>query len=177
MDGKIGMFIVKCSNIAAKSQAINNKRNLRGSLIFISQDRTLAEREIQRKIAKIAKDEEQDENQVKIWFKKLMINERHYVWKEGDGLVESFRHEANGAHSRPPVGLLTECWSSEDSRGHDLPTASLEEGENNQRSSIQGDHGRGYVESELHDSSNDHGILFLECPSAADSTRGVQKIR
>ena len=103
MDGKIGMFIVKFSNITTKFQAINNKRNLRGSQIFISQDRTLAEREIQRKIAKIAKDEEQDGNQVKIGFKKLMINERHYIWKEGKRLVESFRHEANGAQSRPAV--------------------------------------------------------------------------
>ena len=60
----------------------------------------------------------------------------------------------------PPWRLVTECWSSEGSRGHGPPTTSLKEGESSQRSSIQGDNGRGYVESELHDSSNDHGILF-----------------
>ena len=45
-DGKIGLFIVKFSNIATKIQAINNKRNLICSQIFVSQDRTLVEREI-----------------------------------------------------------------------------------------------------------------------------------
>lgn len=72
---------------------------LRGSNIFINHDRTARERDIQRKIYKIAKDKEAEGARVKIGFKSLRIDDKQMVWRKGEGLVESFREQESGNHS------------------------------------------------------------------------------
>lgn len=47
---------------------------------------------MQKEIAKIAKMKRERGGQVKIGYKKLMVNERTFIWKEEEGLKEFFQN-------------------------------------------------------------------------------------
>lgn len=93
------IHVARLSSAEEKRAVMVNKSRLRGSNIFINHDRTAREREIQRKIYKIAKDKEAEGEKVRIGFKSLRIGDKQMIWREGKGLVESFREHERGNYS------------------------------------------------------------------------------
>lgn len=75
--------VVKLKNSTDKKQIMENKNKLRevkNDEIYINDDMSKKEREIQKKIRKEAKDERLRGNSVKIGFQKLVVNGETRVW-------------------------------------------------------------------------------------------------
>jgi predicted RNase H-like nuclease (RuvC/YqgF family) len=65
-----------------KTDIMVNKKNLKGKKIYIENDLTKKEREIQTKIIKIAKEENNAGNKTRIGYQKLIINNQEYEWNK-----------------------------------------------------------------------------------------------
>lgn len=61
------------------------KNNLKGKNIIIDNDLTWKERQIQREIRAIAEAEKIKGAKVKIGYRKLQVDERKFIWREGKG--------------------------------------------------------------------------------------------
>lgn len=72
-----------------KQTVMKNKYKLRGTNVYIDNDMTPKEREIQAEIRKIAKDERSKGRRTKIGYKKITIEGVDYVWDDEEkGVIE-----------------------------------------------------------------------------------------
>lgn len=73
---------VKLSTFEDKEKVMENKKKLGAERVFIEHDRTREERDIQRAIARKAKELKERNQNVKIGFKKLEVDGVKYRWSE-----------------------------------------------------------------------------------------------
>ncbi|KAK4872933.1 hypothetical protein RN001_014962 [Aquatica leii] len=76
------MVITKLKNFEQKMEVIKNKYKLGGKNIYIDSDLTYEEQKTQEIIRKIAKEEKNKGNSIKVSYKKLEINGVKYIWNE-----------------------------------------------------------------------------------------------
>lgn len=76
------IIVARLENLEAKKEVFENKHKLRGSDIFIEQDQTRAEREIQRKVIIAAKEERKKGKEVKIGYHKLRVDGNWLRWPQ-----------------------------------------------------------------------------------------------
>ncbi|KAK4883406.1 hypothetical protein RN001_006725 [Aquatica leii] len=76
------MVIAKLKNFEQKMEVIKNKYKLGGKNIYIDSDLTYEEQKTQAIIRKIAKEEKNKGNSIKVSYKKLEINGEKYIWNE-----------------------------------------------------------------------------------------------
>lgn len=74
--------VVKMKDWKEKEKVMKNKYLLNGSDIYIENDMTVMEREIQSKLRKIAKEEKGKGNKVQVKYQKIIINTSTYTWAE-----------------------------------------------------------------------------------------------
>lgn len=80
---------VEIDNWEQKSLIMQNKRLLKGSNVYVEHDLTVDERNTQREIRKIAKAEKDKGKNVKIMYRKLIVEGKVFVWDDREqGLVE-----------------------------------------------------------------------------------------
>lgn len=96
-NGRQILTIVKMATDMGKDRVMKAKTILRGTEIYINQDRTINEREIQGKIRERAKKEEELGNKVWVGYRKLTINDKLMVWSDDIGLVESIHSPSRNA--------------------------------------------------------------------------------
>lgn len=75
-----GMAKVELKSLRDKIEIMRNKSKLKDSDIYIDDDMTKQEREIQAKLRRIAKEERDKGNTVKVGYQKLLINEQWVNW-------------------------------------------------------------------------------------------------
>lgn len=86
---KICVLEMNCTE--DKLHIMRNKsklKNIRGQKVYINNDRTKREREIEKNIRKIANDERQKGKQVKIGYEKLTINGEIWTWNDENEELE-----------------------------------------------------------------------------------------
>lgn len=79
---KIEGVLVKLQDVEKKREVMVNRKNLKGTNIFIDDDLTKKEREIQKKIRERAEEERKKGNKVKIGYQKLEVNGAWLKWQE-----------------------------------------------------------------------------------------------
>lgn len=82
-------MVVKFKEWQQKMEIMMKKNKLKGKRLFIDNDLTKKERDIQREIAQVARAEKEQGAQVKIGYKKLRVNEKIFKWKEEGGFEEA----------------------------------------------------------------------------------------
>lgn len=82
------MIQVKFRRWEDKSKVMENKRRLGNKKIYIDNDRTKKEREIQKKIVAQAKKCRLENRSVQIKFWKLKIEDKWYKWNETKEVLE-----------------------------------------------------------------------------------------
>lgn len=86
------MILVEMENWEEKEKIMKGKSKLRQveetRKVYIDNDLTKKEREIQRKINLEAKERRKDGVQVKVGYKKIKIGEEEWRWNEEEGLLE-----------------------------------------------------------------------------------------
>lgn len=95
--------LAKLSSDRDKKTVMKYRHKLNGAEMYITHDRTVREREIQRKIMRIADEEERNGKIVRVGYRKLQVNETHYVWKDNDGLIEAPSGRGPSGSSREPT--------------------------------------------------------------------------
>lgn len=93
-----GILVAKLSSGQQKKETMLRKGNLKGKKLYIENDLTKKEREVQREIAKLAKAEKEQGSQVKIGYRKLWINDRLFKWGKEGGLVETDFRNKQGSY-------------------------------------------------------------------------------
>ena len=93
VNGKRDLLIAKLANQDQKQSVMDNKKKLKGTKLYISHDRTLKERAIQRTISQLANEEKAKGSNVKIGFMKITIDGTTKVWREGQGLIPERQQE------------------------------------------------------------------------------------
>lgn len=83
-----GMVLLELESREDKMQVMKAKFHLKGSNIFVDDDLTPKEQEIQRNIRDIAKREEQKGQKVRVGYKKLEINGQWLKWNERKNVLE-----------------------------------------------------------------------------------------
>lgn len=89
---------IRVKSTEDKKNIIEKKASLKGTQIYLDDDLTRDDREVQRKIYNIAKEERSRGNIAKIGYKKIYINNQLWVWKDEQGIVKqtrSFRQESD----------------------------------------------------------------------------------
>jgi len=79
---------VKLSTQEEKEQIMANKRKLGNEKIFIEQERTREEREVQRAIVQYARKLKEKGKDVKIKFKRIEVDGKWYRWNEREGKLK-----------------------------------------------------------------------------------------
>lgn len=74
--------IVKLKNVEDKKRIMKEKRKLKGTKMFIDEDRTAEERKTQMKIKEKADKEKSEGKKVRMGFKKLWIEDQLFIWDE-----------------------------------------------------------------------------------------------
>lgn len=83
---KRSRIVAKLSSWEEKRLVMNKKNKLKGKKLFIDNDLTKKERDIQKNIQEQGKTERENGARVKIGYKKMQINDKYFVWKDGIGL-------------------------------------------------------------------------------------------
>jgi hypothetical protein len=73
---------VELNTFEEKINVMKNKSKLQGQECFIDDDMTLNEREIQAELRKLAREEKEKGNSVKVGYQKLQINGNWVKWKD-----------------------------------------------------------------------------------------------
>lgn len=81
---KIGILI-KCTNWEEKNRIMKNRQALREKKVYIDNDLTFTEREVQKKIRERMEEEKAKGNTTKMGYMKIMINDTWLKWDERDG--------------------------------------------------------------------------------------------
>lgn len=76
-----GGMIVKFKNWNKKVEVMGRKQKLKGSRIYIDSDLTANEREIQKDLRELAREEKNKGNIVKVGYQKITINDKIYKWE------------------------------------------------------------------------------------------------
>lgn len=94
---KEGNIVLVEMNTWDEKQAImKNKFRLKGTKVYVEHDLTLEERRIEAEIRRIAREERKKGKQVKIGYKKVIINGEIYEWsKQDDGVVQQKERTKN----------------------------------------------------------------------------------
>lgn len=79
--------IAKLKRSDDKLKIMKEKKILRNTRIYIDEDRTQTELNIQAKMREIGNQEKQKGNEVKIGFKKIWINKELWIWNEKQQLL------------------------------------------------------------------------------------------
>lgn len=87
-----GTIIAKMTSWPQKKKVLENKRKLKGTDTYIDNDLTAHERNIQRSLRKMAKEERTKGKLVKVGYKKINIDNVEYKWRDVIN-EESFRNE------------------------------------------------------------------------------------
>lgn len=82
------MVVAELENWEMKREAMTRKNQLKNRKLYINNNMTYKERQIQNAIRMIANEERQSGKTVKIGYRKLIINEQEFRWKEGESLKE-----------------------------------------------------------------------------------------
>lgn len=82
------IIIAELDNRIDKINIMENKSKLKGKDIYIDNDYTQEEREIQRSIRMRAKEEKQKGKRIKIFYNKLMIEDKMWVWNALSKILE-----------------------------------------------------------------------------------------
>lgn len=90
------MITAKLENKDQKREIMTKKKNLKGKRIFIDNDLTWKERQVQKEIWKIAEEEKGKGAKVKIGYRKIEVNGKKFAWKEEEGLKEQFFWNGQG---------------------------------------------------------------------------------
>ena len=85
---KRGLLIAKLKSWQQKRTVMLKKNTLKDKRLFIDNDLTKKEREIQKNIKDIVKAEREQGAKVKIGYRKVKINDKTFIWKEDGGLKE-----------------------------------------------------------------------------------------
>ena len=85
---KRGLLIAKLKSWQQKRAVMLKKSTLKDKRLFIDNDLTKKEREIQKNIKDIAKAEREQGAKVKVGYRKVKINDKTFIWKEDGGLKE-----------------------------------------------------------------------------------------
>lgn len=80
--------VVKLSEWKDKMEILKNKTKLKGSRIDIDSDLTLREMKIQATIREGARKVRNNENFVKVGYKKLIVNRDSYVWNNQENCLQ-----------------------------------------------------------------------------------------
>ncbi|XP_046145439.1 trichohyalin-like [Osmia bicornis bicornis] len=92
------MAVVEMESWEDKAKVRRMKKELKdkGQMIFIDNDYTQKEREIQRKLVTRAKKEKEKGAQVKVGYMKIQIQGKWWFWNEVDGEIREERNFRNG---------------------------------------------------------------------------------
>ena len=74
--------VIKCENFEEKKKIYEERKKLKGSNIFLSDDYTKKEREIQKELKRRSIEEKQKGKKIMIRYKKLIVNGAEWVWDE-----------------------------------------------------------------------------------------------
>lgn len=77
-----GIILAKIQNWQQKKTIMENKDKLKNTRVYIENDMTKQEREIQAQLRKIAKEEKSKGNETQVKYQKIVINRRTYRWEE-----------------------------------------------------------------------------------------------
>lgn len=89
------LAIVKIMDYEDKRKVMKEKRKLKGTRVYIDDDRTEQEQKIQIIIKKRAIEEKNNGNNVKIGFKKIWINGEEWKWNEKNMEIEKNERKQN----------------------------------------------------------------------------------
>lgn len=89
------LAIVKIMDYEDKRKVMREKRKLKGTRVYIDDDRTEQEQKIQIIIKKRAIEEKNNGNNVKIGFKKIWINGEEWKWNEKNMEIEKNERKQN----------------------------------------------------------------------------------
>lgn len=84
------MIRVKLTDWDSKRKIKENKKMLKGEKIYVDDDLTKVQREIQREIGKYASGQRELGKRVKIGYQKIYVDNELMVWKEDKGLVKDY---------------------------------------------------------------------------------------
>lgn len=87
-NGRPGVITAKLYNWQDKQEVLKNKNKLKGENIFIDNDLTAKERQIQKEIRDLGKIEAAKGNRVKIGYKKIFINGSKHEWNDELGFLQ-----------------------------------------------------------------------------------------
>lgn len=92
---KIGtnIVLIELGDNNDKHKIMKNKnklKNIKDKRIYINDDMTKEEREIQKRIRMVAKEEKQNKRHVKVGFQKLEIENKHFKWNKETNSLETF---------------------------------------------------------------------------------------
>lgn len=85
------IYLIEMKNSSDKEEIMKNKnklKELKNIKVFINDDMSKTEREIQGKIRKKAKEELANGNNVRTGFQKIIINDEEWVWNKNTELFE-----------------------------------------------------------------------------------------
>lgn len=86
-------YVIELDNFETKKKIMQNKRKLRNVTnrrIFINNDLTVKEREIQKQIKELANIEKKKGNRVMMGYRKLKINNKQLIWSDQtNALIET----------------------------------------------------------------------------------------
>lgn len=83
------LLVGKVQNWEQKREIMLKKRNLKDIKLYIENDLTVKEREVQRDIAEVARAERAEGRKVKIGYRKIKIDNKVFRWDDQKGLVEA----------------------------------------------------------------------------------------
>ena len=76
------VYIAKCFSFAEKSSIMKNKYKLQGKKVFINNDYTKKEIEVQKKLKELAKEEQKKGKKTKIGYRKIQIDGKWKSWAD-----------------------------------------------------------------------------------------------
>lgn len=82
-------ILVKLDSLEAKKNIMTRKKQLKGTNIYIDDDWTKTEKEIQRRIREAARNEEEKGNRVRTGYMKIAVNGKWSKWNETEGRFEN----------------------------------------------------------------------------------------
>ena len=88
------MTVVKYGEYEEKKRTMDERKKLKGTTIFISDDYTVREREIQKELRKRGAKAKEEGNKVLVKYKRIIINGVEWIWNEKkNGLFRVFEKE------------------------------------------------------------------------------------
>ncbi|XP_026827641.1 vicilin-like seed storage protein At2g18540 [Ooceraea biroi] len=88
------MLVAKLGSWQQKKEILIKKSKMKGKKLYIDNDLTKKERDVQKEITGIARTKREQGEEVKIGYKKLIANGKTFIWEEEEGMKEiNFRNK------------------------------------------------------------------------------------